>query len=114
NKGNISKPATLTLNIKDELNSAGQHLSSSNIAFNAKSIDLSNSHTQGKSLQVKAAEGHVTSDSAQVNAENIVLDAGTYISNRHGEIKGETVSLMAPQLIDNTKGKITQTGSREL
>ncbi|MDF4697052.1 hypothetical protein P3548_25335, partial [Vibrio parahaemolyticus] len=48
NKGNISKPATLTLNIKDELNSAGQHLSSSNIAFNAKSIDLSNSHTQGK------------------------------------------------------------------
>ncbi|MDR9740674.1 hemagglutinin repeat-containing protein [Proteus terrae] len=114
NKSNISKPATLTLNIKDELNSAGQHLSSSNIAFNAKSIDLSNSHTQGKSLQVKAAEGHVTSDSAQVNAENIVLDAGTYISNRHGEIKGETVSLTAPQLIDNTKGKITQTGSREL
>ncbi|UPK82635.1 hemagglutinin repeat-containing protein [Proteus vulgaris] len=114
NKGNISKPATLTLNIKDELNSAGQHLSSSNIAFNAKSIDLSNSHTQGKSLQVKATEGHVTSDSAQVNAENIVLDAGTYISNRHGEIKGETVSLTAPQLIDNTKGKITQTGSREL
>ncbi|WP_193014338.1 MULTISPECIES: hemagglutinin repeat-containing protein [Gammaproteobacteria] len=113
-QGDILKPATMTLNINNELNSAGQHLSGRDITFNAKSIDLSKSHTQSKSLQVKATEGHVISDSAQVNAEKIVLDAGTYISNRHGEIKGDTISLTAPQLIDNAKGKITQTGSREL
>ncbi|WP_368911289.1 two-partner secretion domain-containing protein [Proteus vulgaris] len=114
NSGNAVHPASLTLNIADDIISAGQHLSGDKISLTAKNVDISNSKTQSKDLQITTSVGQIKTELAQVNANTVMLNAKTAIINRKGEISGDKLQLIAPNLIDNNEGKLSQLGSHDL
>ncbi|MBG2876651.1 hemagglutinin repeat-containing protein [Proteus alimentorum] len=114
NSGNAVNSASLTLNVTDDIISAGQHLSGDKINLAAKNIDISNSKTQSKDLQISASVGQIKTELAQVNANTVMLNAKTDIINRKGEISGDKLRLIAPNLIDNSEGKLSQLGRHEL
>ncbi|WP_337241827.1 hemagglutinin repeat-containing protein [Proteus faecis] len=114
NSGNAVNSASLTLNITDDIISAGQHLSGDKINLTAKNVDISNSKTQSKDLHITASVGKVKTELAEVNANTVMLNAKTEIINRKGEISGDKLQLIAPNLIDNSEGKLSQSGSHDL
>ncbi|NBM50155.1 hemagglutinin repeat-containing protein, partial [Proteus sp. G2666] len=114
NSGNAVNPASLTLNIADDIISAGQHLSGDKINLTAKNVDISNSKTQSKDLHITASVGQIKTEFVQVNANTVMLNAKTEIINRKGEISADKLQLIAPNLIDNSEGKLSQSGSHDL
>ncbi len=114
NSGNAVNSASLTLNITDDIISAGQHLSGDKINLTAKNVDISNSKTQSKDLHITASVGKVKTELAEVNANTVMLNAKTEIINRKGEISSDKLQLIAPNLIDNSEGKLSQSGSHDL
>ncbi|SUD90596.1 two-partner secretion domain-containing protein [Psychrobacter phenylpyruvicus] len=110
-EGNTSN---LTVNTTGNLVSQGQHIATGNVSLTGADVNLEDSTTQGQGITTKATTGSVNTKKASIAAtDTLSLHSEGTLDNTQGNLSGKVLDIIASAL-NNTDGKLTQTGSKDL
>ncbi|MBT0725662.1 filamentous hemagglutinin N-terminal domain-containing protein, partial [Rosenbergiella sp. S61] len=113
-QGQATAVGQLTLTAAKQLHSQGTHLSRDQIALTGKEVDLSDSQTQANQVVVKAQEGDLRLDRAQLTAQQATLTTPGQLTNRQGKLVAQALDLTATKRLDNQGGAIISQGPQAL
>ncbi|WP_241651007.1 two-partner secretion domain-containing protein, partial [Rosenbergiella nectarea] len=113
-QGQATAAGQLTLNAAKQLQSHGTHLSRDQIILKGKEVDLSDSQTQANQVMVKAREGDLHLDRAQLAAQQATLTTPGQLTNRQGKVVAQALDLTATKRLDNQGGAIISQGPQAL
>ncbi|TYP16521.1 hemagglutinin repeat-containing protein [Xenorhabdus doucetiae] len=109
----LTQNGNLTVNTTEEAQLHGQNLARDQLSVNAKTLSLKGSRTDAANLQL-TADRQLHLQDAHVSArQHLTLSAPELIDNTRGRLRAETLTLRS-QKLNNSQGKITQTGQQSL
>ncbi|CAK9886711.1 MAG: tRNA nuclease CdiA-2 [Candidatus Erwinia impunctatus] len=112
--GILTDHGSLTLQSKDALASNGQNIAASALSVEASQVDLSHSQTSGKSIDIVARQGDITTSNANVAAsERFSATTSQSINHDGGKLSAAQLQINARKL-SNQKGTIQQLGHTDL
>ena len=106
--------ANLSVTAVNDIVSQGKHIATGDMAISGAELDLKNSVTQARDITLMATTGNINSQKASIVAtDNLILDSQQGgINNQGGEISATVLDIETKRL-DNTDGKLTQTGAQD-
>ncbi|OVZ85213.1 hypothetical protein CBW58_23285, partial [Yersinia frederiksenii] len=109
--GRLTESGNLLVNIRQELIAQGQTLAAGTMTLTGSRVDLTDSYTQAREMNITATQGDISTQRANILALgaltlNASANAWQTLNNQSGALAANTVSLNLGQL-DNNAGKIT-------
>ncbi|WP_145574323.1 hemagglutinin repeat-containing protein [Yersinia alsatica] len=109
--GRLTDSGDLAVKTRQELVAQGQTLAAGAMTLTGSRIDLTDSYTQAREMNITAIQGDISTQRANILALgaltlNASANAGQTLNNQSGALAANTVSLNLGQL-DNNAGKIT-------
>ncbi|WP_392432438.1 hemagglutinin repeat-containing protein [Yersinia sp. HM-2024] len=109
--GRLTESGNLLVNTRQELIAQGQTLAADTMILTGSRIDLSDSYTQAREMNITATQGDISTQRANLLALgaltlNASANAGQTLNNQSGTLAANSIHLKLSQL-NNNAGKIT-------
>ncbi|WP_432224259.1 hemagglutinin repeat-containing protein [Enterobacter wuhouensis] len=104
--GKLADAGDLQLSTSGQLSAHGQTLAGGNLSASGQGVDLSDSQTQGKRVQIEGGAGDVKTARAKVNASELTIRTGRMLDNTGGTLGAANNVQINAGSVDNTQGKV--------
>ncbi|CNE86259.1 hemagglutinin repeat-containing protein [Yersinia frederiksenii] len=109
--GRLTESGNLLVNTRQELIAQGQTLAADTMILTGSRIDLSDSYTQAREMNITATQGDISTQRANILALgaltiNASANAGQTLNNQGGALAANSIHLKLSQL-NNNAGKVT-------
>ncbi|MDN0117974.1 hemagglutinin repeat-containing protein [Yersinia frederiksenii] len=109
--GRLTESGNLLVNTRQELIAQGQTLAADTMILTGSRIDLSDSYTQAREMNITATQGDISTQRANILALgtltiNASANAGQTFNNQSGTLAANSIHLKLSQL-NNNAGKVT-------
>ena len=110
----LDNSANLNILASGDITSQGNHIATGDVSLSGGDISLLDSNTQGSSINTTARTGINTTNASITATDTLTLSStnGT-LDNTSGVLSGRVLEIDA-QRLNNTDGKLTQTGEQDL
>ena len=110
----LDNSANLNILASGDITSQGNHIATGDVSLSGGDISLLDSNTQGSSINTTARTGINTTNASITATDKLTLSSknGT-LDNTAGVLSGRVLEIDA-QRLNNTDGKLTQTGEQDL
>ncbi|MBE0440782.1 filamentous hemagglutinin N-terminal domain-containing protein [Psychrobacter sp. FME13] len=110
----LDNSANLNVLASGDISSQGNHIATGDVSLNGDKVNLTDSNTQGSSIDTTARTGINTTNASIAATDTLTLSStnGT-LDNTAGVLSGGVLKIDA-QRLNNTDGKLTQTGEQDL
>ncbi len=110
----LDNSANINVLASGDITSQGNHIATGDVSLSGDDINLSDSNSQGSSISTTARTGINTTNASITATDKLTLSStnGT-LDNTAGVLSGGVLEIDANRL-NNTDGKLTQTGKQDL
>lgn len=110
----LDNSANLNILASGDITSQGNHIATGDVSLSGGDISLLDSNTQGSSISTTARTGINTTNASITATDKLTLSSTNgALDNTAGVLSGRVLEIDA-QRLNNTDGKLTQTGKQDL
>ncbi len=110
----LDNSANLNILASGDITSQGNHIATGDVSLSGGDISLLDSNTQGSSINTTARTGINTTNASITATDKLTLSSTNgALDNTAGVLSGRVLEIDA-QRLNNTDGKLTQTGKQDL